>query len=78
VLYGVNATDAAVAVLAYRGLLLMVPALVGLPALMSLRRLLRKEAHDIAACAPGQKVEVVGLGTVELSPLAPTIYRPTS
>ena len=37
VLYGVNATDAAVAVLAYRGLLLAIPAIVGLPALASLR-----------------------------------------
>jgi uncharacterized membrane protein YbhN (UPF0104 family) len=68
VLYGVNATEAAVAVLAYRGLFLLVPALVGLPALMSLHRRLRKEAADIAACVPGQEVEVVGLGTVELSP----------
>jgi uncharacterized membrane protein YbhN (UPF0104 family) len=64
VLYGVDATDAAVAVLAYRGLLLAVPALVGLPALARLRRRLRTEEHDIAACAPGQEVEVVGLGMV--------------
>jgi uncharacterized membrane protein YbhN (UPF0104 family) len=72
VLYGVDATEAAVAVLAYRGLLLVVPALVGLPALMSLHRRLRREAHDIAACVPGQEVEVVGLGIVELSaPLPP-------
>ncbi len=64
VLYGVNATDAAVAVLAYRGILLAVPALVGLPALASLQRRLRSEEHDIAACAPGEEVEVVGLGRV--------------
>ncbi len=64
ILYGVGATDAAVAVLAYRGILLAVPALVGLPALASLRRRLRTEEHDIAACAPGQDVEVVGLGRV--------------
>lgn len=64
VLYGVDATDAAVAVLAYRGLLLLVPALVGLPALAILRGRLRREEHDIAACAPGQEVEVVGLGSV--------------
>ena len=64
VLYGVNATDAAVAVLAYRGLLLAVPAAIGLPALASLRRRLRREEHDIAACVPGQEVEVLGGGRV--------------
>jgi uncharacterized membrane protein YbhN (UPF0104 family) len=65
VLYGVDATDAAVAVIAYRGLLLAIPALLGLPALAVLRRRLRDEAHDIAACAPGESVEVLGRGTVE-------------
>jgi uncharacterized membrane protein YbhN (UPF0104 family) len=66
VLYGVGATDAAVAVLAYRGIVLAVPALLGLPALASLRRRLRSEAHDIAACAPGQEVEVLGRGRVRM------------
>jgi len=65
VLYGVPAADAAVAVIAYRGLLLAIPALLGLPALAILRRRLRDEAHDIAACAPGQSVEVLGRGLVE-------------
>jgi len=64
VLYGVDATAAAVAVIAYRGLLLAIPALLGLPALAILRRRLRDEAHDIAACAPGQPVEVLGRGVV--------------
>src|SRR5205085_7489512 len=64
VLYGVNAPDAAVAVIAYRGLLLAIPAILGLPALALLRRRLRAEEHDIAACAPGQAVEVLGRGTV--------------
>src|SRR5690349_3973838 len=63
-LYGVDATDAAVAVIAYRGLLLAIPALLGLPALALLRRRLRTEAHDIAACAPGESVEVLGRGPV--------------
>ncbi len=63
VLYGVDATDAAVAVIAYRGLLLAIPALLGLPALAVLRRRLRAETHDIAACAPGGSVEVLGRGT---------------
>ena len=64
VLYGVDATAAAVAVIAYRGLLLAIPALLGLPALALLRRRLRTEAHDIAACAPGASVEVLGRGSV--------------
>jgi uncharacterized membrane protein YbhN (UPF0104 family) len=64
VLYGVDATDAAVAVIAYRALLLGIPALIGLPALAVLRRRLRTETHDIAACAPGQSVEVLGRGLV--------------
>jgi uncharacterized membrane protein YbhN (UPF0104 family) len=67
VLYGVDPTDAAVAVIAYRGLLLAIPAVLGLPALAILRRRLRDEAHDIAACAPGQSVEVLGRGTVRLT-----------
>ena len=38
VLYGVDPGDAAVAVIAYRGLLLTIPALLGLPALAVLRK----------------------------------------
>jgi uncharacterized membrane protein YbhN (UPF0104 family) len=73
VLYGVNAADAAVAVIAYRGLLLSIPAILGLPALAVLRRRLRDEAHDIAACAPGEAVEVLGRGSVRRTvPAAPT------
>lgn len=64
VLYGVDATDAAVAVIAYRALLLVIPAVLGLPALAVLRRRLRDEAHDIAACAPGDTVDVLGRGPV--------------
>ena len=64
VLYGVDAGDAAVAVIAYRGLLLTIPAALGLPALAVLRRRLRDEATDIAACAPGETVEVLGRGSV--------------
>ena len=63
-LYGVDPTDAAVAVIAYRGLLLAIPAVLGLPALAVLRRRLRNEAHDIAACAPGESVAVLGRGVV--------------
>jgi uncharacterized membrane protein YbhN (UPF0104 family) len=67
VLYGVGAADAAVAVIAYRGLLLAIPALLGLPALAVLRRRLRNESHDIAACAPGDSVEVLGRGPVTIT-----------
>ncbi len=67
VLYGVDAGDAAVAVIAYRGLLLAIPAALGLPALAVLRKRLQSEQHDIAACAPGQSVEVLGRGMVERS-----------
>jgi hypothetical protein len=51
-------------VIAYRGLVLAIPALLGLPALAVLRRRLRDEAHDIAACAPGEAVNVLGRGMV--------------
>jgi hypothetical protein len=44
---------------------LSIPALLGLPALAILRRRLRDEAHDIAACAPGDTVEVLGRGVVQ-------------
>jgi uncharacterized protein (TIRG00374 family) len=71
VVYGVEPADAAVAVLAYRGLLLSIPAVLGLPALAMLRRRLRSEEHDIAACTPGQQVEVLGRGKV-------TTWRPAS
>ncbi|MDX6687821.1 MAG: putative heme transporter [Baekduia sp.] len=63
-LYGVDATDAAVAVIAYRGLLLCIPVLLGLPALAVLRSRLDSEAHDMAACAPGEPVDVLGRGVV--------------
>jgi uncharacterized membrane protein YbhN (UPF0104 family) len=71
VLYGVDATDAAIAVIAYRALLLSIPALLGLPALAILRRRLRDEAHDIAACAPGGSVEVLGRGVVQRAKVVP-------
>jgi uncharacterized membrane protein YbhN (UPF0104 family) len=64
VVYGADPMDATVAVIAYRGLLLAIPAVLGLPALAVLRRRLQSEAHDIAACAPGESVEVLGRGAV--------------
>ena len=67
VIYGIDVTDAAVAVIAYRGLLLSIPALLGLPALAVLRRRLQTEAHDIAACVPGDEVELLGRGKVRVA-----------
>jgi uncharacterized membrane protein YbhN (UPF0104 family) len=72
VIYGIDPADAAVAVIAYRGLLLAIPALLGLPALAILRRRLRDEAHDIAACAPGETVQVLGRGAVQRPPIPAT------
>jgi hypothetical protein len=40
------------------------------PSLASLRRRLRTESHDIAACAPNEHVEVLGRGRVEGRELA--------
>jgi uncharacterized membrane protein YbhN (UPF0104 family) len=71
VLYGVDAPDAAVAVLAYRALVLTIPAALGLPALAVLRRRLATEEHDIAACGPGQEVDVLGAGTVRRGDFTP-------
>ncbi len=65
VVYGINPADAAVAVIAYRVLLLAIPAALGLPALAVLKRRLDTEAHDIAACGPGQEVEILGRGPVK-------------
>lgn len=67
VLYGVGLTEATAAVLAYRALVLWLPVALGAPSLVSLRRRLRSEAHDIAACAPGGEVEVLGRGRVTVA-----------
>ncbi|HEX6116419.1 MAG TPA: lysylphosphatidylglycerol synthase domain-containing protein [Solirubrobacterales bacterium] len=65
VLYGVEPVEAISAVIAYRAFVLWIPAAIGLPALASLRRRLANENHDIAACTPGQRVEVLGAGIVQ-------------
>jgi uncharacterized membrane protein YbhN (UPF0104 family) len=69
ILYGANSTAAATAVLAYRGLLLVIPLLLGVPALIVLQQRLRQERHDIAACTPGDHVEVIGRGRVPAAEL---------
>jgi uncharacterized protein (TIRG00374 family) len=64
VLYHVPITSAASAVLAYRAIALLVPALVGSVAFVMLRRVLRDEAQQLAVCAPQTEMEVIGLGRV--------------
>ncbi|HTU77206.1 MAG TPA: YbhN family protein [Solirubrobacteraceae bacterium] len=62
VLYHVSITAAAGAVLAYRAIALVVPAIAGGIAFLALRRTLRQEAEQIAVCAPEAEVEIIGLG----------------
>ena len=62
VLYHVSITSAAGAVLAYRAIGLLVPALLGGVAFVALRRTLRDEAEKVAVCAPHTEMEIIGLG----------------
>jgi uncharacterized protein (TIRG00374 family) len=67
VLYHVPATEATAAVLAYRGLALVVPALLGSAAFVLLRRSLARERIAIAGCDPNGQVDVIGRGLVRLN-----------
>ena len=51
-LYGVNVSDAAAAVLLYRLFQLAIPALLGAPAFVMLRRRLMREEKPASVCAP--------------------------
>jgi uncharacterized protein (TIRG00374 family) len=62
VLYGTSLSAATAAVLAYRAIALWVPAIFGGAAFLMLRRTLRDEADQLAVCAPGSEVEIVGVG----------------
>lgn len=66
VLYGIGAAAAASAVLAYRGLVLLLPVALGIPTSLVLQRRLRQERHDIANCAPDGDVEIMGRGRIRL------------
>ncbi len=68
VLYHVSVGAATAAVLAYRGLALLVPALLGAVAFVMLRRSLAREALAISSCGPGDQVEIIGRGSVQISP----------
>jgi uncharacterized protein (TIRG00374 family) len=60
VLYGVNLTEATAAVLTYRLFQLAVPALLGAPAFIALRRTLTRADQPALVCAP------LGLDTIKL------------
>jgi uncharacterized protein (TIRG00374 family) len=66
VLYGVNLTEATAAVLAYRLFQLAVPALLGAPAFIALRRRLARADQPALVCAP------LGLDVVKLPARART------
>jgi uncharacterized protein (TIRG00374 family) len=70
--YGANTVAAATAVLAYRGVVLLVPVVLGVPAMLMLERRLRQERHDIMACAPGDEVDILGRGHVTAAELSRT------
>jgi uncharacterized membrane protein YbhN (UPF0104 family) len=69
VLYGVSLTSATAAVLSYRALALLVPAVLGAIAFTLLRRSLAREALAISSCAPGEEIEIIGRGRVRPKPL---------
>jgi uncharacterized protein (TIRG00374 family) len=71
VLYGVPLTPATAAVLAYRAVALWVPAVFGAAAFVSLRHTLNREASALALCAPGEQVEIIGLGSIVVRPARP-------
>ena len=67
VLYGVHAFAATAAVLAYRAIALVVPAVIGIVAFVLLRRSLARETKAIEICGPDEEVDVIGRGRVKVS-----------
>ncbi len=66
VLYRVKVGEATAAVLAYRGLALLVPAVLGGAAFVLLRRTIARERLAVSGCGPGEEVEIIGRGTVRM------------
>ncbi len=66
VIYHVPVGLATAAVLAYRAVALVVPAVLGLVAFLLLRRSLARETLAISSCEPNGQVEVIGRGLVRL------------
>jgi uncharacterized membrane protein YbhN (UPF0104 family) len=67
VLYHVPVSAATAAVLGYRALALLVPFVLGSIAFIRLRRSVARERIDVARCAPGGEVEIVGVGEARLA-----------
>ena len=68
VVYRVPVGAATAAVLGYRAIALVVPAVMGAVAFALLRRTLAREALDVANCGPGGNVEIIGRGSIQLVP----------
>jgi len=66
-LYGVPLASATAAVLAYRAIALIVPALLGGTALIRLRRTLARESLAIANCGPEDQLDVIGAGRIRIT-----------
>jgi len=77
VLYGLPAVIATAAVLVYRVIELWIPAALGAVAFVQLRIMLRREAHEIDLCRPGETVQIIGRGPVVASspPTIPIAQR---
>ena len=67
VLYRVPVGLATAAVLAYRAIALIVPAVLGAVAFVLLRRSLARESLALSACAPNGEVDVIGRGLVRVT-----------
>jgi uncharacterized membrane protein YbhN (UPF0104 family) len=65
-LYHVPIGAATAAVLGYRAIALVVPLVIGAIAFVRLRRSVALETIDVAGCGPGELVEIVGVGEVQL------------
>jgi uncharacterized protein (TIRG00374 family) len=65
-LYHVPVGAATAAVLGYRTIALIVPAVIGAGAFALLRRSLAREALAVSSCEPGGQVEIIGRGKVRL------------
>jgi uncharacterized membrane protein YbhN (UPF0104 family) len=66
-LYHVPVGLATAAVLAYRAIVIVVPAVLGAVAFVLLRRSLAREALAISSCEPDGEVEIIGRGMVRLT-----------
>jgi uncharacterized protein (TIRG00374 family) len=66
VLFHVSVGSATAAVLGYRALALAVPVAIGAAAFAGLHRSVARETLDVAGCAPGEEIEIVGVGLARL------------